>query len=41
MQVADKVKSGTAIVSNLTMEMDMVGSFAVGKKMTFEIYVYD
>ena len=41
MQVADKVKSGTAIVSNLTIEMDMVGSFAAGKKMTFEIYVYD
>ena len=41
MQVADKVKSGTAKVLNLTMEMDMVGSFSAGKKITFEVYVYD
>jgi len=41
MQVADKVKNGTAKVESVTMEMDMVGSFAAGKKITFEVYVYN
>lgn len=41
MQVADKIKNGTAKVSNVTVEMDMVGSFAAGKRIIFEVYVYD
>jgi hypothetical protein len=40
-QIADKVKDGTAKVSSMTMEMDMVGSFAAGKRVTFEVYVYE
>lgn len=41
LEVADKVNNGTAQVVGYIAQMDMVGSFAAGKKITFEVYVYD
>jgi hypothetical protein len=40
-EIVDKVKNGTALVTGVNMEMDMIGSFSAGKKMTFDVYVYD
>ena len=37
-QVAEKVKNGTAQVSNVSIEVE---HYAYGKKITFEVYDYE
>jgi hypothetical protein len=40
-QVAEKIKDGTAKVTCMNMEYDNVGLFSAGKRVTFEVYIYD
>ena len=40
LQIAEKVKNGTAQVALVSIELDSYGNFGYGKKITFEVYDY-
>lgn len=40
-QVVEKIKDGTAQVTCMNMEYDNIGGFRAGKRVTFEVYVYE
>ena len=39
LQIAEKVKNGTALVKTVSTEVDHYGLFSYGKRITFEVYV--
>ena len=41
LQIAEKVKNGTAQVSSVSLQVDAIGSFSYGKRITFEVYDYE
>jgi len=40
LQIAEKVKNGTAQVACVSIEFDSYGNFGYGKKIIFEVYDY-
>jgi hypothetical protein len=40
LQIAEKVKNGTAQVALVSIELDSYGNFSYGKKIIFEVYDY-
>ncbi len=40
LQIAEKVKNGTAQVALVSIELDSYGNFGYGKKIIFEVYDY-
>jgi len=40
LELAEKVKNGTAQVKSMSIELDAYGNFSYGKKITFEVYDY-
>jgi hypothetical protein len=38
LQIAEKIKNGTAQVSSMSIELDAYGNFSYGKRITFEVY---
>lgn len=41
LQIAEKVKNGTAQVSSVSLQVDAIGRFSYGKRITFEVYDYE
>lgn len=41
LQIAEKVKNGTVQVLNISLQVDTIGSFSYGKRITFEVYDYE
>jgi hypothetical protein len=41
LELAEKVKNGTAQVKCVSLEVDAIGCFSCGKKITFEVYDYE
>lgn len=41
LQIAEKVKNGTALVKTVSIEVDHYGMFSYGKRITFEVYDYE
>jgi hypothetical protein len=41
LQIAEKVKNGTAQVTSVSLEVDAHGVFSYGKRITFEVYDYE
>jgi hypothetical protein len=40
LELAEKVKNGTAQVKSMSIELDAYGNFSYGKNITFEVYDY-
>jgi hypothetical protein len=41
LQIAEKIKNGTALVKTVSAEVDHCGLFSYGKRITFEVYDYE
>jgi hypothetical protein len=41
LQIAEKVKNGTAQVTSVSMSVDAAGLFSYGKRITFDVYDYE
>lgn len=41
LQIAEKVKNGTAKITSVSLEVDAYGVFICGKRITFEVYDYE
>jgi hypothetical protein len=41
LQIAEKVKNGTAQVTSVSLQIDVNGIFSYGKRITFEVYDYE
>ena len=41
LQIAEKVKNGTAQVTSVSLQVDAHGVFSYGKRITFEVYDYE
>lgn len=41
LQIAEKVKNGTVQVSSVFVQVDAIGCFSCGKRITFEVYDYE
>ena len=41
LELAEKVKNGTAQVSSVSLRVDAHGVFGYGKRITFEVYDYE
>ena len=41
LELAEKVKNGTAQVSSVSLRVDAIGVFGYGKRITFEVYDYE
>ena len=41
LQIAEKVKNGTAQVTSVSLQVDGHGVFSYGKRITFEVYDYE
>ncbi len=41
LEVAEKIKNGTAQVTTASLQVDAVGSLSYGKTITFEVYDYE
>jgi|GEM_PF-2103868 len=41
LELAEKVKNGTAQVKCVSLEVDAIGCFSCGKRITFEVYDYE
>ncbi len=41
LQIAEKVKNGTAQVTTVSLQVDAHGVFSYGKRITFDVYDYE
>jgi hypothetical protein len=41
LELAEKVKNGTAQVNCVSLQFDAIGGFSCGKRITFEVYDYE
>lgn len=41
LELAEKVKNGTAQVNCVSLQVDAIGGFSCGKRITFEVYDYE
>jgi hypothetical protein len=41
LELAEKVKNGTAQVKCVSLQVDAIGGFSCGKRITFEVYDYE
>ena len=41
LQIAEKVKNGTAQVTSVSLQVDAHGLFSYGKRISFEVYDYE
>lgn len=41
LEIAEKIKNGTAQVTTASLQVDAVGTFSFGKTITFEVYDYE
>jgi hypothetical protein len=41
LEIAEKIKNGTVQVTNVCFQVDAVGTFSCGKRISFEVYDYE
>jgi hypothetical protein len=41
LEMVEKIKNGTAQVKCVSLQVDAIGGFSYGKKITFEVYDYE
>jgi hypothetical protein len=41
LQIVEKVKNGIAQVTSVSVQVDAIGCFSYGKRITFEVYDYE
>ena len=41
LQIVEKVKNGMAQVTSVSVQVDAIGCFSYGKRITFEVYDYE